>query len=111
MQHVMMPIAIIGSFGASIYFFTKVLTDYILRKKMIEKGFVSPETQSIFKEQAVDNKFGALKWGLIIFSGGIALILMDFFSVQPDSTLPYGMFAVAVSLGYLAYYLIARKAS
>ena len=37
MEHVLMPIAIIGSFGTSLYFFTKVLTDYILKKKMIEK--------------------------------------------------------------------------
>ena len=33
---VLMPIAIMGSFGAAIYFFTKVMTDYILKKKMIE---------------------------------------------------------------------------
>jgi len=111
MEHVMMPIAIIGSLGASVYFFTKALTDYILRKKMIDKGFVSPDAQSIFKDQIVENKFGALKWGLIIFCGGIGLILMEFFSVQPDSTLPYGIFAVSVSLGYLAYYLIVRKGS
>ena len=42
---VLMPVAILGSLGLSLYFFTKVLTDYILKKKMIEKGFVNEERQ------------------------------------------------------------------
>ena len=43
-----MPIAIIGSFATGIYLFTKVMTDYILKKKMIEKGFVTETTGDWF---------------------------------------------------------------
>jgi amino acid transporter len=106
---VLMPISIIGTFGTSIYFFTKVLTDYILRKKMIEKGYVTEESQSLFKTYKSDNRYGSLKWGLIILSAGIALIIMDFINVEPDSTLPYGIFAVSVSLGFLVYYGIVKR--
>ena len=80
-----------------------------MKKKMIEKGYVNEETQSIFKEHKVSNKYSALKWGLIIFSAGIALIVIDSLDVQPDSTLPYGIFAVALSLGFMAYYYIVKK--
>jgi hypothetical protein len=112
MEHVLMPIAIIGSFGTSLYFFTKVLTDYILKKKMIEKGFVNEESQSIFKSHSVeDNKYSSLKWGLIALSGGVALILMDSLEVRPDSTLPYGIFAVALSLGFLLYFFLVKRAA
>jgi hypothetical protein len=112
MEHVLMPIAIIGSFGTSLYFFTKVLTDYILKKKMIEKGFVNEESQSIFKSHsAEDNKYSSLKWGLIALSGGVALILMDSLEVRPDSTLPYGIFAVALSLGFLLYFFLVKRAA
>lgn len=108
--NVLMPVAILGSLGASLYFFTKVLTDYILKKKMIEKGYVNEENQSIFKQYARDeNRNASLKWGLIILSAGIGLIVIDAVNVRPDTTLPYGIFAVAISLGYLTYYYMMKR--
>jgi hypothetical protein len=109
MHDVLMPIAIFGSFGTSLYFFTKVLTDYVLKKKMIEKGYVNEETQSIFKQHTSENKFASLKWGLLVLSAGIALITIDSLDVRPDSTLPYGIFAVSVSIGFLVYYFIIKR--
>jgi hypothetical protein len=108
-NEVLMPIAIIGSFGASIFFFTKVMTDYILKKKMIDKGFVNDDTQAIFKQHTTDGKFSSLKWGLIIFFAGLSLVIMEFIPTTPDSPLPYGLFAVSVSLGFLIYYYIIKK--
>jgi hypothetical protein len=107
---VLMPIAILGSFGTSIYFFTRVMTDYILKKKMIEKGFVGEEAQSIFKQQqTADNKYSSLKWGLIVFFAGASLVLMEYIPTRGDSPLPYGLFAIAVSLGFLIYYFIVQR--
>jgi hypothetical protein len=106
---VLLPVALFGSFGATLYYFTKVLTDYILKKKMIEKGYVNEESQSVFKEYKAENRYSALKWGLIIFSAGIALIIIDSLNVDADSTLPYGIFAVCVSLGFMVYFYITRK--
>lgn len=82
LESVLMAIAIIGGFGTTIYFFTKVMTDYILKKKMIEKGFVNDDTQAIFKQHTADNRFSALKWGLIVFFGGLSLIIMEFIPRQ-----------------------------
>jgi hypothetical protein len=110
LKDILMPITIIGSFGASIYFFTKVMTDYILKKKMIDKGFVNEDTQAIFKQHEVSvNKFSPLKWGLITLFAGISLIMMEYIPTSPDSPLPYGLFAVAVSLGFLIYYFMVKK--
>jgi len=110
LKDILMPITIIGSFGASIYFFTKVMTDYILKKKMIDKGFVNEDTQAIFKQQEVSvNKYSPLKWGLITLFAGISLIMMEYIPTSPDSPLPYGLFAVAVSLGFLIYYFMVKK--
>ncbi len=107
---VLMPIAILGSLGTSIYFFTKVMTDYILKKKMIDKGYVNEDTQAIFKQQSlVDNKHASLKWGLIAFFAGLSLIIMEYVPVSPDSPLPYGLFAVFVSLGFLIYYFLVKR--
>ncbi len=110
LQNVLMPITIMGSFGAALYFFTKAMTEYILKKKMIDKGFVNAESQSIFrKEEATDNKYSALKWGLIVFFAGISLVLMEYIPSRGDSPLPYGLFAISVSLGFLIYYFLVKR--
>src|SRR5579862_9197113 len=109
LMEVLMPLTIIGSFGAAVYFFSSIMTSYILKKKMIEKGFVNDETQAIFKQHTAENRYSSLKWGLITFFAGLSLIVMEFIPVQPQSPLPYGLFAVAVSLGFLIYYFLVKK--
>jgi hypothetical protein len=111
LKDILMPITIIGSFGTSIYFFTKVMTDYILKKKMIDKGFVNDDTQAIFKTQSEsgENKYSSLKWGLITFFAGLSLIIMEYIPATPESPLPYGLFAVSVSLGFLIYYFVVKR--
>lgn len=112
LRDILMPISIMGTLGAAVYFFAKVMTDYILKKKMIEKGFVNDDTQAIFKShQSTENKFPSLKWGLLTFFGGISLIIMEYIPVSPESPLPYGLFAVAVSLGFLIYYFIVKQSA
>ncbi len=106
---VLLPVALFGSFGATLYYFTKVVTDYILKKKMIEKGYVTDESQSLFKQYKEENKYAALKWGLVILSAGISFIIIDATNVDPERPLPYGIFAVCVSIGFLVYYFIVKK--
>ena len=110
LKDVLMPLSVIGTLGASVYFFAKVMTDYILKKKMIDKGFVNDDTQAIFKSHSVsEGKFPSLKWGLLTFFAGLSLIIMEYVPVSPESPLPYGLFTVAVSLGFLIYYFIVKQ--
>ncbi len=109
LHDVLMPVTILGTIGAAIYFFTQVMTDYILKKKMIEKGFVNDDTQAIFKQHSADNKYSSLKWGLITLFAGISLIIMEFIHAQPESPLPYGLFTVSVSLGFLIYFFLIKN--
>ena len=107
---VLMPISIIGSFGLTVYFFTKILTDYILKKRMIDKGFVNDDTQAIFKQHsATPNQHSALKWGLLALSGGIGLIIIDYMDVDMESTLPFGILSVSLSVGFLVYYFLVKQ--
>src|SRR5688500_2197600 len=109
LRDVLMPLAILGSIGGSIIIFTRTISDYILKKKMIEKGYVNEDTQAIFKRNTDENRFSSLKWGLIILFAGLSLVLMDFIDYDTRSPLPYGLFAVFVSLGFLIYYFIVKK--
>jgi len=110
LRDILMPPAILGSLGVTVYFFTKVMTDYVLKKKMIEKGFVNDDTQAIFKQhENMDSKYPSLKWGLIFFFFGMALIIMEYIPTSPESPLPYGLVAVSISLGFLIYYFLMKK--
>lgn len=109
LRDVLMPLVILGTIGGSIVLFTRTISDYILKKKMIEKGYVNEDTQAIFKKNTDENRFASLKWGLIILFAGLSLVLMDFINYDSRSPLPYGLFAVFVSLGFLIYYFIIKK--
>jgi hypothetical protein len=110
-MHILMGIVIIGGIAGGLILFTTVMTDFSLKKNMINKGYVNEDTQAIFKKRSgeIENKYPALKWGLILFFGGASLVAMEYLGVDRDSPLPYGLFILAVSLGFLVYYFIVKK--
>jgi hypothetical protein len=111
MVDVLMGVTIFGGIGITLAVLTRLITDYILKKNMINKGFVNDDTQAIFKAHvhvSSENKYSSLKWGLILFFAGTALILLDFIQYDIQSPLPYGVVTVGVSLGFLIYYFIVR---
>lgn len=109
LRDVLMPVAILGSIGTAIILFTRTISDYILKKKMIEKGYVNEDTQAIFKRNTDENKYASLKWGLILLFSGLSLVLMEFIDYDNESPLPYGLFAMFVSAGFLVYYFLVRR--
>ena len=111
LQELLMPIAVLGTLGLAIVAFVRALTGYFLRRRMIEKGYVSEDAQAIFQMHTDDNKYSSLKWGLIIFFGSLSLILMEFIPVERDSPLPYGLFAFFISLGFLLYFYLVNRLS
>ena len=100
----------VSVFGGTILF-VKVLTDYWLKRKLIEKGHVTPEETSILYNHFSESKYSGIKWGLIILFGGIGLIVINMLPQQYDyeSSLPYGVFCVSVALGFLVYYMMMKK--
>lgn len=109
LKDLLMPLVVLGSIGAALVLFTRTITDYILKKNMIEKGFVNEDTQAIFKKNTDENKYSSLKWGLIILFAGLSLVVMEYIQYDSRSPLPYGLFAVFVSFGFLIYYFIIKK--
>jgi hypothetical protein len=110
LRDVLMPLAILGTFGGVVIFFARTITDYILKKRLIDKGLVNEEGLRLFKKDlSVANKLSSLKWGLIILFGGLSLVLLEFLPYDSSSTLPYGMVAFFVAVGFLIYYYVVRK--
>lgn len=81
------------------------LMNYRLKKQMIEL--------SLFNEDLIQSltgpgsKYEALKWGLILFFGGLGLIIIEYIPYESGkSPLPYGVEAVCIATGLLIYYFL-----
>lgn len=105
---VLMPLVVIGTFSTGVVLLTQTLTEYYLRKRLIDKGLVNEDASNLLKKNE-GNSQGSLKWGLIILFGGIGLILISALDLNPESVLPFGVFAVSLSLGFLVYFFVSNK--
>ena len=106
---VLMPVAVLGSFSVGVYLFTKTLTDYFLRRKMVEKGYVTEESKHLLAKENELNKYSSLKWGILVLSAGIGLVIIEYLPRMHDSVLPFGVFAICVSIGFLIFFVVAKK--
>lgn len=99
-------VAIISTFG-SVILFVSVLTNYSLKKRLIEKDMVTPETANLFK--SMNGSQNALKWGLIVLFSGLGLIIIDAMDLDSDDAMPYGIEAVCIAVGFLVYYVVSKR--
>ncbi len=96
-------------FGSIILFF-KIMTDYWLRKKVVDKGLVNENVGDLLKRHDKETgKYSSLKWGLLTLFGGMGLIVINYIDYYRDSPLPFGIFAVFVSFGFLVYYFYVKR--
>ncbi|MEM9327683.1 MAG: DUF6249 domain-containing protein [Bacteroidota bacterium] len=105
----LLPIGVLGTIGLTIGYLIKTMTDYRLKKKLIEKGLISQEAGSLFQSHKSENKYASLKWGLIILCGGIGLIIINYIEYYRDSPLPFGVLAVSIASGFLIYYFMVKR--
>jgi len=109
MNEVLSMLVVFGSITTVILMLTKFITEYRLKKLLIEKGYVDKEAQFFFHRKGEEqNSYSSLKWGLVIFFGGLSLVVIEFIPVSHDSPLPYGLFALSVAVGFLIYYFLTR---
>ena len=105
-----MPLVILGPMVAGIVLLTRTLTNYYLRKRMVEKGYVDQESVAILaREKKQSDQLSNLKWGLVVFCTGLGLVILEFIDFEAESPLPYGVFALSVSMGFLIYFFVARN--
>lgn len=110
MEEILVPIAVIGTFALGIVTFTRILTEYFLRKRLVDKGLVGDDATTILKKESnVSSKYGSLKWGLIALCGGIGLIIAESAGFDWEtSAVPYGVVIVSIAVGFLAYYFMVK---
>ena len=82
--------------------------NYRLKKRIIESGPLNDEALGFVKELSGPGT-DALKWGCIIFAAGLGLVVIDLIKYDYGSSLPYGIEAMFIAAGFLAYYFAVKK--
>ena len=109
-SHIVLINIIVFSFTAFTTIGTiKAITNYRLRKRMIDAGLVDEQHMDLLKEGAKESYYSSLKWGLIFFFSGVALILVNGLDLYYDSTAAYGIVITSASIGFLIYFVIMRR--
>jgi hypothetical protein len=84
------------------------LFNYRLKKQIMQNGTVNDNVLRLMNKLSGGSDF--LKWGLILLFGGIGLIVLEYLPFHADeSPLPYGVEAIFLAAGFLAYYGLVRK--
>jgi len=97
-----------------IYSLVKVLTDYLLRRKIVKSGHLD-KAGILESVEGETNKYPTLKWGLVTLFAGIGMILIQILSRAgrlnwdqgADAFLPVGIELVFIAAGFLTYFFIA----
>ncbi|HKK43357.1 MAG TPA: hypothetical protein VJ963_13165 [Bacteroidales bacterium] len=85
----------------------KSISEYRLTNKLIERS--NPELEpGSFKLPDNSNNISNLKWGIIIFLGGIGLVLIHYLKLSSESPLPYGIESISIALGFILYFFIEK---
>ncbi|HET6559817.1 MAG TPA: hypothetical protein VFG54_21000 [Prolixibacteraceae bacterium] len=109
----------------AIFQILKSFTDFLLKRKIIKAGhfdnagILEQKVTSVNIENQEANKYPSLKWGLVALFAGIGFIIIDQLTPSPaneqmyndfmwNSMLPFGIELVAISFGFLVYFLIVN---
>lgn len=110
-QNTIVPLALFGGIVVIVI----AILNFILKLRVLnsdirDEVYIRLLTNSFEKKTS---KTDALKWGLLLFFGGIGLVVNQFIpgANYMDSPLPYGIEAIFLSLGFLLYYYIERNKS
>ena len=84
----------------------KMLLDYRIKRKMIDKG-ISEELASKLLQTGKNSKNEALKWFLILLSIGTGFLLVGL--NQPLGLHSIAIIAFTMAAGFITYYFLIRK--
>jgi hypothetical protein len=83
--------------------------DYRLKKQLLNSNRTDLDISKILAKKPHSGT-ELLKWGLIALFGGIGLVVLEFIPYNlKSSSLPYGVEAIFLSIGFLTYYFLVKK--
>ena len=99
-----------------IYQLIKVFTDFLLKRRIVKAGHMDKAEILDTTKDKEENSYPTLKWGLVTLFAGLGLLVIALIGKNDDmdwiygshSYLPIGIELIAISLGFLVYFIISR---
>ena len=83
------------------------LLNYNLKKRILDAG---PLDENAVKLMEQLSAVQILKWAIVLFMGGLGLITIEILSFSAtESLIPYGIEAIFLAIGFLAYFFILNS--
>jgi len=117
MEH-LSEIAVTGVVFFGIYHILTLISDHLLKRKLIKAGQYEKvgilEAKRTVSEES--NKYPSLKWGLVALMTGIGLIIIEIMrAANPymwnveNAAMPFGILLVFISAGFLIYFFFMNR--
>ena len=112
MVEILVPFALFVCLSVVLIGVTKVVSDNRTRRRLIETQ-ATPELASAIMSQPVRDPglWEALRWGMVLGSVGLALVVVQFLPYRMDQPIVTGVILLFGAGGLLAYYAAARRMS
>ena len=104
---IFLPISIFGSIAVII----KIISDNVIRSKLIQKGLVDENIKYLFDKKYSSHPTNNLKWGFILIGIGLPLLLRQMFPDLFSDEGMIGLMFILAGVGFIVYYNIAKKES
>jgi hypothetical protein len=103
------PFIVMIALLIAVVILTTAILHYKLKKRIAESIPLNERiVEKLFKPDGWQLEL--LKWCLLLFFGGLGLIVLEFIPFPADqSPLPYGVESIFISIGFGIYYLVVRK--
>jgi len=82
--------------------------NYRLKKRIIDSGPIDNDAINFLKK-LTNTGAEQLKWGCVLFMGGLGLVVTHYLSYDNDSALPYGIEIMFIAAGFLIYYFLVTN--
>ncbi len=83
------------------------MLDHKLKNKILDQGISKDLASSILQTESYDEKHNNIKWFAILLTTGIGLFITD--QYLPLGIHSFGIMAISISIGFLAYYLYLKR--
>lgn len=104
----LVPIIIVPAIFFSVVAMIKIISDNMVRRKLIEKGLVNADVKYLFATSA-NGAPGSLKWGLVLIAVGGAILIGQLAPYSISEEVTISAMLIMAGLALIVYYFIASR--
>ena len=110
MEAFLVPIALFLSIAFATVGVTRIITDARTRRRLLEAN-ASPQMAAalVTRPGLGSTQATALKWGLVLGTIGVALIIIQFLPYDEDDPITAGIVLVSAAIGLVGGYAIEQR--